>query len=484
MKNKFLFLTPFLFNSLFSFAQTNQDFVFATMETEHATFLQKQQPDSIKILSSKDNLSAIYFHPAIAEHLQGKFAHGNGYIFRNSESEAILFLKQNKSDKKTPFNYTITEQDFITKALDDVDVKEIEKMILILEGFKTRFHNLKEANEAILKIKEIWEKMIADAGRTDVYVKLVNHVNTPMNSLILTIKGNEKQDEFVIIGGHADSTIGRYVNNSVAPGADDNASGIATITEVLRVLLKNNFKPQRTTEIMAYAAEEIGLVGSGEIAQKYASDQKNVIGYVQFDMTNYKGSSKDVVLMTDSYCDSNLNSFLMKLMDTYNKTGIHQFTYDTSICTYGCSDHASWAENGYAATMPFEAKMNEANPYIHTINDTYAMMGNTSTHAAKFTKLGIEYIVEAAKQTGKLATETIEKATSKVYVTDKILNYQLSYASPISIKIIDANGRTIKIFNSDQLNGSVNLSDLSTGFYIATINDNKGKSISHKFILK
>jgi len=235
---------------------------------------------------------------------------------------------------------------------------------------------------------------------------------------------------------------------------------------------------------MAYAAEEIGLVGSGEIAQKYASDQKNVIGYVQFDMTNYKGSAKDVVLMTDSYCDSNLNSFLMKLMDTYNKTGIHQFTYDTSICTYGCSDHASWAENGYAATMPFEAKMNEANPYIHTINDTYAMMGSTSTHAAKFTKLGIEYIVEAAKQTGKLATETIEKATSKVYVTDKILNYQLSYASPISIKIIDANGRTIKMFNSDQLNGSVNLSDLSTGFYIATINDNKGKSISHKFILK
>ncbi len=483
MKTKLLLLTTFLLNGLYSFAQTRENFIFATMETENAAFLQKNHADSIEIISSKNNFSAIYFHPEIAESLHGKFAHGHGYIFRNSKEDALESLQEKPSQKKAPFNYTISEQAFITTALNDVDVKEIEKTILMLEDFKTRYHTRQEANNAVLKLKEVWVKMIADAGRTDVFVRIVDHVNTPMKSLILTFNGIEKKDEFVIIGGHADSTVGWNANQTFAPGADDNASGIATITEVLRVLLKNNFKPQRTTEIMAYAAEEIGLVGSKEIAKQYATDQKNVIGYVQFDMTNYKGSAKDVVLMTDAYCDANLNSFLMRLMDEYNHSGLHQFTYDTSKCTYGCSDHESWALNGYAATLPFEAKMNEDNPYIHSVNDTYASMGSTSAHAAKFTKLGIEYVVEAAK-TAILGTNDLDKNSSKIYVSNKTLNYQVNLKSAISIQIIDATGRMIKIMNSENANGSVNLSNLSAGFYVATIQDNKGNNISHKFVLK
>lgn len=484
MRNKFLFLTPFLFHAIFSFGQSKENFIFATMETENAIFLQKNHADSIDLISSKDNLSAIYFHPATAENLHGKFAHGHGYVFRNSKENALQSLQEKPSQKKASFNYTISEQAFITTALNDVDVKEIEKTILMLEGFKTRYHTRQEANDAVLKLKEVWEKMIADAGRTDVAVRIVGHVNTPMKSLILTFNGIEKKDEFVIIGGHADSTVGWNANQTFAPGADDNASGIATITEVLRVLLKNNFKPQRTTEIMAYAAEEIGLVGSKEIAQKYASENKNVIGYVQFDMTNYKGSTKDVILMTDTYCDANLNSFLMKLMDEYNKTGLHQFTYDTSKCGYGCSDHASWSENGYAATLPFESKMGEDNPNIHTTGDTYAFMGSTSTHAAKFTKLGIEYVVEAAK-ISTLGTNDIDKNSSKIYISNKILNYQLNFKSPISIKIIDANGRMIKTMNIENSNGSVNLSNLFAGFfYVARFQDENGNSVSHKFVLK
>ncbi|WP_312133772.1 M20/M25/M40 family metallo-hydrolase [Empedobacter sp.] len=483
MRNKFLFLTPFLFHAIFSFGQSKENFIFATMETENAIFLQKNHADSIDLISSKDNLSAIYFHPAIAESLHGKFAHGHGYVFQNSKEDALQSLQEKPSQKKAPFNYTISEQAFITTALNDVDVKEIEKTILMLEGFKTRYHTRQEANDAVLKLKEVWEKMIADAGRTDVAVRIVGHVNTPMKSLILTFNGIEKKDEFVIIGGHADSTVGWNANQTFAPGADDNASGIATITEVLRVLLKNNFKPQRTTEIMAYAAEEIGLVGSKEIAQKYASENKNVIGYVQFDMTNYKGSTKDVILMTDTYCDANLNSFLMKLMDEYNKTGLHQFTYDTSKCGYGCSDHASWSDNGFAATLPFEAKMQDSNPYIHSVNDTYATLGKTSTHATKFTKLGIEYVVEAAK-TSTLGTNDVDRNSSKIYISNKTLNYQLNFESQISIKIIDATGRMIKTINTENSNGSVNLSNLSAGFYVATIQDDNGNSVSHKFILK
>lgn len=483
MKFNTLLFTLLATSSVSLFAQEKNDFIYATMETENATFLKKNHVDSIDIISSKDNLSVIYFHPTIAESLHGKFAHGHGYIFQNSKEEAVQSLHKTVLQKKAPFNYTITEQAFINETLNDVDVKEIEKTILMLEGFKTRYHTRQEANDAILKLKEVWEKIIVDANRQDIIIKTIDHVNTPMKSLILTFTGSGNKDEYVIIGGHADSTIGWSGDQSFAPGADDNASGIATITEVLRVLVKNKFVPQRTVEIMAYAAEEIGLVGSKEIAEKYVSQNKNVIGYVQFDMTNYKGSAKDVVLMTDSYCDTNLNSFLMQLMDEYNKTGLHQFTYDTSKCGYGCSDHASWANNGYAATLPFEAKMSDSNPYIHSKNDTYATMGSTSTHAAKFTKLGIEYIVEAAKTT-VLGTNDLDENLSKIYVENKLLNYKFNNNSSYSIQIVDASGRELVTLTNKSANGSVDLSSLNTGFYVAIFKDIAGKTTSHKIIIK
>ncbi|MDM1040424.1 T9SS type A sorting domain-containing protein [Empedobacter falsenii] len=65
-----------------------------------------------------------------------------------------------------------------------------------------------------------------------------------------------------------------------------------------------------------------------------------------------------------------------------------------------------------------------------------------------------------------------------------IYNYQLNFKSPISIKIIDATGRMIKTINTENSNGSVNLSNLSTGFYVARFQDDNGNSVSHKFVLK
>ena len=54
---------------------------------------------------------------------------------------------------------------------------------------------------------------------------------------------------------------------------------------------------------MAYAAEEVGLRGSQDIANTYRSQGKNVVSVLQLDMTNHKGSAQDIVFITD-YTDS------------------------------------------------------------------------------------------------------------------------------------------------------------------------------------
>ena len=139
---------------------------------------------------------------------------------------------------------------------------------------------------------------------------------------------------------------------------------------------------------MGYAAEEVGLLGSRAIARQFRSNNKTVVGVLQLDMTNFNGSDLDIVMMTD-YTNRDQNAFLGTLIDEYIKV---PWGYDK--CGYGCSDHASWHNSGYPASIPFEAKMREMNRAIHTSRDTLEVSRNSAFHASNFAKLGLAYMIE------------------------------------------------------------------------------------------
>jgi leucyl aminopeptidase len=191
-----------------------------------------------------------------------------------------------------------------------------------------------------------------------------------------------------VIGAHIDSIAS---GGGSAPGADDDASGIATISEVLRALMAKKFRPERTVKLMAYAAEEVGLRGSKSIVADYVAKGVNVVGVMQLDMTNYKGSAKDIYLMQD-FTNAAQNTFVGTLIDTYVGA-----TWGTDQCGYGCSDHASWHNAGFAASMPAEALFDDTNPNLHSANDTLEASNNTATHAMKFARLATAYVAELGK---------------------------------------------------------------------------------------
>lgn len=142
----------------------------------------------------------------------------------------------------------------------------------------------------------------------------------------------------VIIGSHLDSTSGSP--SSKAPGADDNASGSVTNLEAFRVLAEAGFEPENTLEFHWYAGEEIGLVGSADIWADYKSNGKNVIAYVNQDMTGYSPSGTPNVV-TD-YTDPGLNDYVTLLVTEYTGEAPN-----ASECGYACSDHASANSNGF-----------------------------------------------------------------------------------------------------------------------------------------
>lgn len=317
-----------LFTQL-SLAQNNQ-WIYATMETQDALDLSTDNPEGIEILNSANNLSAVYMDISTTVELKNnRNLHGPGYIARKDMNSAMAAIHQIPQTNMNVLDFTITEDAYVNQVLGQVNAENIGNTIMTLQDYGTRFHTKTTGVQASIDIKDNWADMVAAAGRTDVTVINYIHSFTNQKSVILTFPGSETPDEIVIIGGHLGS--GDYYIQNNAPGADDNASGIATLTETLRVLLANNFQPKKTVQIMGYAAEEVGLWGSYDIAEDYANQGKNVIAVCQFDMTNYNGSSYDIGIVSDpQFTSSDLNLFIIDLLEHYNSSGEHIITYGTT----------------------------------------------------------------------------------------------------------------------------------------------------------
>ncbi|UZO80866.1 M20/M25/M40 family metallo-hydrolase [Aquimarina sp. ERC-38] len=492
MKNSFILTALFVWFYGSMIAQHQEDSFYATMSLSDAKELKKKHPSEINIISKKRNEAAVLLTD-LGGHLLHEqiLVHGPGYIYATSEDEAIKAIQQSYIQKvKNVADYTITEDATVQKVLPIINVDSITNHIKELEAFGNRYHTSPSGKQSALDLKIKWEQIAAAYNRDDVSVRLYDHERTPMPSVIMTIEGTELPDQIVVVGGHLDSTSRHLTdrddpNSRIAPGADDDASGIATITESARALFEIGFKPKRTIEIMAYAAEEIGLVGSKEIASAYDAQNKNVIAVGQFDMTLYNGSAKDIHFVEDKgVTDVELTDFFESLLDYYNSEGAHKITYGFTSCGYGCSDHHSWGTQGFRAAFPFEANFSNSNNNIHTKNDTFSLIG-TANHAVKFAKLCSEFLIEVAKDSRKtLATPSYEKDNYTVFVQNKVLSYELDQSLKVEqLQIFDVNGKLVFSSQLTDNNGTMSLTDLVTGVYVVSIKLTSENTITKKIVL-
>lgn len=382
----------------FSAVATEGDFVYITVGSDAVQSTQKNLLD-VKTIKVDTDISVMKVHKddidIMSYMMHGEFKRCGGFMVHDSKEEALTVLADNevrKYAKQSYFSdYTITEGNRVQTIMSHINEFSIRTTIQKLSSFKNRYYKSQTGLDSQNWIKANWEKL--SANRNDVKVEFYKHKKWPQPSIIFTLEGTTKSDEVVIVGGHADSIAGYWGRGKArAPGADDNASGIATVTEAIRVVMDTGYKPQRTIKFMAYAAEEVGLLGSKEIANDFKAKGVNVVGVVQLDMTNFKGTlDKDIVFMTD-YTNEAQTKFMGKLIDTY----VH-VPWGYSKCGYGCSDHASWHNAGYPASMPFESTMGDINGKIHTKNDLIENSGSTADHAEKFAKLAVAFIVEMGK---------------------------------------------------------------------------------------
>lgn len=275
--------------------------------------------------------------------------------------------------------------DAVQKATDGATNTQWNSVVQSLVAFGTRFHTNSNREQVVSTVKSAWEA--AAGGKiTGFTVETVSHSSTQQKSVVAKIPGTTDASTTVIIGCHLDST---STDNNNAPGADDNATGVATVTEIIRAVSGLGWKFNRTVEFHAYAAEEVGLVGSAAIASSYKSSGRAVASMMQIDMNGYSDSDKIWIVKEDS--SSNLKRGLTDLVNTYLGGNVGE-----ASLTEGTSDHKSWTSKGFQAAFPFEnPSTGKFNPHIHKTTDTMDKF-NQPNLPHRFIKLGVAYLAHYA----------------------------------------------------------------------------------------
>lgn len=118
------------------------------------------------------------------------------------------------------------------------------------------------------------------------------------NNIVATLPGSTAPENVYIIGAHFDSI---SPDTSTAPGADDNATGVAAILEMASVLSQYQFAS--TIKFIAFNAEEQYALGSQAYTNAAKANNENIMAMLNFDMIGYTGGNpdEDLDLMGDPW---------------------------------------------------------------------------------------------------------------------------------------------------------------------------------------
>lgn len=187
------------------------------------------------------------------------------------------------------------------------------------------------------------------------------------SNVIAEKPGVSKPGEVIIASAHIDSIASGagYDPWTLAPGADDNASGSASVIALANAY--KNYPTTRTIRFILFNGEEEGLIGSYRYVNHVANLGDCIHGVYNMDMTAYNWSGS----LQQDLVGNNASSWLVDYARSCGKRYVPELALRSRINDgFGYSDHAPFWYAGIPALLCIETWDTENNPYYHSPQDT------------------------------------------------------------------------------------------------------------------
>jgi leucyl aminopeptidase len=262
----------------------------------------------------------------------------------------------------------------LAAVFERISADSILHTVRFLANQKTRRYSTKGSEAAAAFIAARLEGLGIPVERQHVAVAHDGGAAVVVTNLLADLSLSAPGKNSLIICAHYDSR--GEAGTEVAPGADDNASGVAVLLEAARVITASGIRPRVT--LAFFGGEEDSLIGSTAFANDALRDHLPLRGAVNVDMVGYdEYGPRDFVVFT------NARSIPLAVEVIENARRTTDLIADTTIVETGNSDHASFWRAGQTAISIWEGY--DHNPYHLTTKDTPAVI--TRDFVVEITKL-------------------------------------------------------------------------------------------------
>jgi Peptidase family M28 len=275
----------------------------------------------------------------------------------------------------------------------------------------------------------------------------------PISNIVARLEGSNDPERVYVVSGHYDSMPSNIMDSEAdAPGANDDASGVAVVMELARIMATR--RPRATMLFAIVAGEEQGLFGSGFMARSFKTEKTNVEAMLNNDIvgsprgpkgehsphvirlfaqgipTTVSGAQFQQILKTGGENDSPTRQ-LARYIASVSSNDATQITVEVIYRSdrYGRSgDHQSFLQEGYSAVRFTEPHENFAHQHQNVRESNGVQYGDLIQfvdfeYVARVAKVNLAAMWSLAMAPGKIPSVKLDP-------TGMISSSRLSWTRP------------------------------------------------------
>ena len=202
--------------------------------------------------------------------------------------------------------------------------------------------------------------------------------DAPSFNVLGEIKGTEKPEEIIVIGGHLDSW-------DLAEGAHDDGTGCMQSIEVLRIMNALGYKPKRTIRAVMFMNEENGLRGGTVYADVAEKKKEKHVYAIESDSGGFTPRGFGIVGTQSQIQDI---SQFKNLLSPY---GLHEIGKGS-----GGADIGPLAKTG-TVVIGFKPDSQRYFDYHHASNDTFETVNKRELELGAASMAALVYLLDNLK---------------------------------------------------------------------------------------